>query len=180
MKAGITKQWYAIRVTYRQEMKVKHDLDRRHVESFIPMRTEIQIRGTRKIKVRIPAIHNLIFVRMDEDEMREYKMTTPLPIRYIMNKSTGKPTIIPDQQMNNFIGVAGSDDEQLIYLSPNPKEWKSGQRVRIIGGVMKGYEGRFVRVKGDRRVVVEIPGLIAVATGFIHPSMLEPIETTDA
>ena len=33
-----------------------------------------------------------------------------------------------------------------------------------------------MRIKGDRRIVVEIPGIIAIATGFIHPSLLVPIE----
>jgi transcription antitermination factor NusG len=47
--------------------------------------------------------------------------------------------------------------------------------VRIIGGMFAGAEGVFVRVKGDRRVVVNIEGLVAVATTFVHPSMIEKI-----
>ena len=44
-----------------------------------------------------------------------------------------------------------------------------------MAGVFEGAEGVLVRVKGDRRVVVAIEGLVAVATTFIHPSMLEKI-----
>ena len=43
------------------------------------------------------------------------------------------------------------------------------------GGVFEGVEGLFVRVKGDRRVVVSIQGVMAVATTFIHPSLIVPI-----
>lgn len=169
------KKWYPLRVTYQQEMKVKHDLDSKKIECFIPMTYVYKMHGERRIKQLKPAIHNLIFVRLSEVEIKEYKERSPLPIRYIMNRETRKPITIPDRQMHNFIGVAGTYDEQLIYLDPNPQNWKKGQRVRIMGGIFNGYEGRFLRIKGDRRVVVEIPGIIAVATGYIHPSLIEPI-----
>jgi len=81
--------------------------------------------------------------------------------------------------MINFIGISGSHDEQLIYLNPDPRNWEKGQLVKIIGGIFKGYSGRFMRIKGDRRIVVEIPGVIAIATGFIHPSLLVPIENEE-
>lgn len=88
--------------------------------------------------------------------------------------------VVPGAAMSNFIGVAGTCDEQLVYLPSEPVNWNKGQLVRITGGPFRGYEGRFVRVKGDRRLVVEIPGVMAVATGFIHPSLVEAIpEKTD-
>jgi len=77
--------------------------------------------------------------------------------------------------MENFIKVAGTHDEELIYLNPNPGDFSQGERVRIIGGMFAGAEGVFVRVKGDRRVVVNVPGVVAVATTFVHLSMIEKI-----
>lgn len=35
--------------------------------------------------------------------------------------------------------------------------------------------GEFVRLRHDRRVVVNIEGVMAVATTFIHSSLIEPI-----
>ena len=49
--------------------------------------------------------------------------------------------------------------------------------MRITGGLFEGTEGEFVRVRGDRRVMVRIAGLVAVATPFIHPSLIERIES---
>ena len=40
----------------------------------------------------------------------------------------------------------------------------------------EGCEGVFMRLKGDRRVVVSIPGVVAVATAFIHPSLIQKLE----
>ena len=74
-----------------------------------------------------------------------------------------------------FIAVAGNCDQQVVYLDPTTINLKRGQRVRITGGVFEGVEGEFVRIKDDRRVVVVIQGLMAVATAFIHPSLIEQI-----
>ena len=120
-------------------------------------------------------MHNLIFVNIEPARMAEYKASTALPVRYIMNQETHKPIIVPERQMKSFIAVAGTHDEQLIYLDPNPGDFSQGDRVRILGGPFEGAEGIFVRVKGDRRVVVNIPGIVAVATTFIHPSLIERI-----
>lgn len=42
----------------------------------------------------------------------------------------------------------------------------------------KGVEGVVIRVKGDRRVSVCIKGIMAVATAYIHPSLIELIPDT--
>ena len=48
----------------------------------------------------------------------------------------------------------------------------------IVGGDFEGQEGVFLKVKGarDRRVVVEIQGVIAVAMATIHPDLIEVIK----
>lgn len=157
-------------------MKVKRELDSKHIENFLPMKYRLVTRGERKIKELVPAIHNLIFVNITASDLKEYKATTTLPIRYIMNRETREPIVIPQQQMDNFIAVAGNETEQLIYLEPNIANFKKGDKVKITGGVFEGAEGYFMRIKGDRRVVVCINGIAAVATTFIHPSLVEKID----
>ncbi len=171
--------WYAIRVTYNREMKVKCELDVLGIRNFVPMQYKAQERNGRLVKRLVPSVHNLIFIYIEPSRMRQYKSTTALPIRYIMRREPDgrrKPIIVPQQQMDSFIAVAGTYDEQLIYLNPDPGDFNQGDRVRILGGPFEGAEGVFVRVKGDRRVVVSIEGVVAVATTFIHPSLLEKIE----
>lgn len=170
-----TKHWYAIRVTYNREMKVKRELDSLHIENFLPMKYRIITRGDRKVKELIPAIHNLIFVNISSAALKEYKATTILPIRYIMNRETREPIVIPETQMKNFIAVAGNITEQIVYLEPNLSNFNKGDKVKIIGGVFEGAEGYFMRIKRDRRVVVCINGIAAVATAFVHPSLVTKI-----
>lgn len=170
-----SKHWFAIRVTYNREIKVKRELDSLQIENFIPMKFRIIQRGDKKIKELVPAIHNLIFINITSSDLKEYKATTTLPIRYIMNRETREPIIIPENQMKNFIAVAGNVAEQLVYLEPNLSNFTKGDKVKITGGVFEGAEGYFMRIKGDRRVVVCINGIAAVATAFVHPSLVTKI-----
>ena len=179
-KAPEQKVWYAIRVTYNRELKVKDDLDARGITCFVPMQYRREERGGVMVKRLVPSVHNLIFINLTPTEMKDYKSTTALPIRYIMDRETRKPVTVPDREMESFIKVAGTYDEKLIYLTPDPGDFSTGERVRIIGGTFAGAEGIFVRVKGDRRVVVNVEGIVAVATTFVHPSMIEKITDDDA
>ena len=84
--------------------------------------------------------------------------------------------IVPEDQMKNFIAVAGSKQEPVIYLSNDEIKLKKGTKVRITRGAFEGVEGIFMRIKGDRRVVVSIPDLFSVATAFIPTEFIVPIE----
>ncbi|MEL5892535.1 UpxY family transcription antiterminator [Bacteroides sp. GD17] len=170
--------WYALRITYSRELALKQFLDAEQVENFVPMRYEYVTRQERRIRKLVPAIHNLVFIRGSRQQIDEIKETKAaiFPLRYIMDRESRQPIVVPDVQMRNFIAVAGTFDQQVIYLPPTDFSMNRGDRVRITGGIFEGVEGVFVRIKGDRRVVVSIQGVMAVATTFIHPSLIEKIE----
>ena len=52
-----------------------------------------------------------------------------------------------------------------------------GSSKQLVGSEFEGQEGIFLKVKGarDRRVVIEIKGVIAVAMATIHPDLIEVI-----
>lgn len=170
-------KWFAIRVTYSREMVLKGYLDQYGIESFIPMHYKEFIKGERKVRKLVPVIHNLVFVRLNRGKMDEIKkeISLKVPLRYIMDREKREPLVVPDRQMSSFIAVAGAYDEQVVYLDSQVISLRKGDRVRITGGVFAGVEGVFLRVKGDRRVVVSIEGVMAVATAFVHPSLIERV-----
>ncbi len=168
--------WFALRVTYNRELRVRDELDALGFTTFVPMQYKKVVRGGRMVKRLVASVHNLVFVLTQPERLTEYMRQTQLPVRYIYNRTTRRPVVVPRYQMDNFIAVAGTYHEQLIYLNPDPNDFTSGDRVRILGGPFEGAEGVFVRVKGDRRVVVSIEGVVAVATTYIHPSLLQKID----
>lgn len=169
--------WFAVRVSYSRELALKAVLDEKHIENFIPMRHEYITKNGKRTRKLVPAVHNLVFIhstRQCIDELKE-QLGIKIPIRLIMNRERRSPIIIPDAQMRNFILVAGTYDEAVLYIDPVELYLVKGQKVRITGGVFEGVIGQFVRIRHDRRVVVSIEGVMAVATTYIHPSLVEPI-----
>ena len=170
------KHWFAMRVTYSREVKMKELLEEKGVECFVPMQYQTKIIRGRKAKILKPVIHNLLFARATKTEMQEIKKHYEY-LQYIINRERQK-IIVPDAQMQRFIAVAGTYDEQLIWVNPEDLNLKKGTRVRITAGDFEGQEGIFVKVKGarDKRVVIAIQGVIAVAMATLHPSLIEVIK----
>lgn len=170
--------WYPLRVTYSQEMKVKEYLDKEHIENFIPMHyVEKECQG-KKTRQLVPVVHNLLFIHTCRRKLDEFKRNSILSskIRYMMDNIRRTPIVVPDKQMMDFITVAGTSDEQIMYLAPSEMHLKKGERVRINGGIWKGVIGKLVRIKRGLRVVVAIEGIAAVATASLHPSQVDLIE----
>lgn len=170
--------WFAIRVSYSRELALKAILDAEKIENFIPMRYEYVIKSGKRVRRLLPAIHNLVFVHSTRKRIDALKdeLESSMPIRFIMNREFCRPVVIPDAQMRSFILVAGSHEKAILYVEPAELHLAKGQKVRITGGVFEGVIGEFVRIRHDRRVVVNIEGVMAVATTFISPSLVEPVE----
>jgi hypothetical protein len=176
---GDPKVWLPMRVTYSREMKVKAELDRLGIESFIPMMYKV-VDGDMPQRELVPAISNLIFVRSTQERISGLKSSnkTLEPLRYMIDQTAQQPHTImtvPDRQMQNFIRVASKTDDSVMFLNDESVVGKEGKRVIITGGVFEGVTGVIRRVKRCKRVVVEIEGVASVAIAFVPAVMLKEI-----
>lgn len=141
---------------------------------------------------RVPLVSSLIFVRMDEHQAQElddrlkkealisgflYK-----EVHWVKNKETEKetralkPAAIPDRQMTAFRLVTESGASGLEFFADDDfTRFQEGGKVRVKEGPFKGAEGYIKRIRKDRRLLVSIDGVVAVATSFIPPENLEPV-----
>ena len=169
------QQWYAIRVTYSREMAAKSYLDSIGIESYVPMHFAERTYGGKRRKIWEPLIHNLLFVRTSADRLREIKATTTLPIRYIMDRETKAPTVIPDNQMRDFMAVVATRNEHVEIVAPQDVDLASGDAVRVTGGVFAGIEGRYIRHKGHSKVAVAIKDIATALTAYVPLKYIEKI-----
>ena len=182
---GDPKTWFPMRVTYQREKKVKAELDRLGVESFVPMKyriAESQNDGESDVRRElVPAINNLIFVRSSQARMSELKMTNEVlePLRYVMDRTASREHAIMtvgDREMENFMRVASVTDDSVMFLDESTIVGMEGKRVVIMGGPFEGVTGVIRRVKRCKRVVVELEGIASVAIAFVPVSLLKEIE----
>jgi len=78
--------------------------------------------------------------------------------------------------MEQFRLVVESGASGLEFFADDDfTRYQQGSRVRVVSGPMKGAEGYIKRIRRDRRLLVCIEGIIAVATSYIPPEQLEII-----
>jgi transcription antitermination factor NusG len=173
--------WFAMRATYGRNMEVKKKLDEAGLESFVPMRYVVAVdRRGRKTKKFVPVVRDLIFLHTDQTTMFSLKQEIEsLRNIYIPSQDGRKrPVIVSDQQMESFIKVTRTFSDGLLFYTPEEVNLTKGVKVRIHGGQFNGLEGTFVKVKGarDKRVVVEVSGVIVVATCSLKCDLIEVLK----
>ena len=178
---GENVAWYVLRVTYQRELIAKKRLDELKIESFVPTRqVKSKLCNGRVVIQRRALVHNYIFIHSDRATIDDIKQFELPYLRYVMhNKDNVRQMMtVPEEQMHNFMLITGTEDERLMLLQPESVDIALGTRVRITGGLFAGAEGVLIKVAGarDRRVVVKIDGVAAVATPKIEKELLEIIE----
>lgn len=172
--------WFAMSAPYRRELKAKEYLQAKGIECFVPMvNALVEKRSGTKIRKQVPAIHNLIFVHTSKNVIQEIKRGVDyLQYRTMPREGKNIPIIVPDRQMQQFIAVTQTANEELIYMRPEEVNIAKGTRVRVHGGAFDGTEGVFVKIQGKRnpRVVLLIQGVAAVALAEISTEFIEIIK----
>lgn len=167
-----------MRVTYQRELVARRLLEDMGIECFVPTeRVKRRKVGGGYYYREVSKLHNYIFVHSSLAVLKEIK-TSKIPyLRYMMAKDdAGKsvPQFVPADQMESFVAVCRSEGAKV--LTPEVK-FEVGDRVRILTGPLRGVEGVYIRTSArhEKRVVVQIEGIVAAATAAIPASEVEKI-----
>jgi len=165
--------WYAARVKYQTERKMKVWLDQQTIENFIPFRTVMIERNGRKFKKEKPIVPGLLFIRTTYQTACTLPVESTIKMVYLRNLESHQYLIVPDKQMQDFMFLLDFSEAAVQIENTNLRR---GDRVRVIKGDFAGIEGELVRIKGHKRVVVRLEGLFSLATTYIPSAFLERIE----
>lgn len=133
---------------------------------------------------RKPLVNSLLFFKAelsDLNKVEEYLCDPQglIPPRGFIYKNAERTSyaIIPDSQMQIFRLVVESGAGGLEFFADDDiTRFKKGDKVRVKEGPLKGAEGYIKRIRKNRRLLVSIGGIIAVASSYIPPEQLEKAE----
>lgn len=157
---GDKKHWYALKVYYNRVQPLIAECLGEGMEFFAP--TDI--------------IGSLLFVRCDDGSLSRLAERHRGQVWVYRKADSREAAAIPDHEMEVFRFVVTAGRDGLKLLGDDRPEYHEGDRVVVTGGPFKGAEGHIKRIKRDRRLVVSIRGVVAVATTYIHPSLLQKVE----
>lgn len=172
--------WYVLRVTYQREITASKALEELQIEHYVPtIRT--RIRNEKGISIgwkTEPLVHNYIFVHDSYENILRLKQGKLDYLRFIMGKGEdgmmSVPQYVPDKQMADFIKVVRT----MGFKPVDPDiDLRKGDKVRVLTGPFEGVEGIYIKMpnRHEKRVVIKILGIAAVATMALNASDIEKI-----
>ena len=150
--------WYAIKVFWRRTARMKEVLDALGMEYYAQ-----------------DVVPSYVFIHTDEANAKRLAHSQFGFIYLYSDRKTRKPVVVPDREVEIFKIVTSVQSTGFELLDEDPRKYMVGDLVRVIDGPFKGAEGYIKRIRKDRRLVVIISGVAAIATAFIPPSQLEKV-----
>ena len=162
-------QWIAIRSKPRSEKIVSNQLNRKGIESFLPLIKKHQQWSDRKKWVEFPLFPGYLFARI---ELKDSIFILSTHGVNTIVKFGDKIITIDDKVLNSIkLALEGGYD-----LHPM-KYFTIGDQVKVIDGPMKGAKGIVeTKQKNKNRLVIKIDALHQAVAVHINSEYLEYIK----
>jgi len=155
--------WYAMRLYSIKQMEIAEYLQDKGLETFIPMEYFVYIdKHNRRCKKLRPVVRNLLFLKktLPEKEIRTIVNAMPYQVSIIKkDKEHINYYEIPYKQMFEFKIMCNPDIEMRKYITEEEARLKTGDKVIVHHGPMKGMTGRLVRQSKKYYLLKEVPGM---------------------
>lgn len=162
------KHWYVMRDLKRSNalMPAYKQLAEAGFEVFTPMVSRLYTKNGKQIKREVPAIQDLLFVNDLRQNIDTIVAKTPtLQYRFKKGGKQGEPIVVPEEDMKRFIGAVKASDNPKFYSVEEISSLMCGRNIRMVGGVLNGYEGKLQTVRGskNKRLIIALSSLMAVS-----------------
>jgi transcription termination/antitermination protein NusG len=141
-------RWYVAYTRSRHEKAVAGQLERKSIETFLPLYETVRRWKNGRHRVQLPLFPGYSFVRIALCDRLEV-LKVPGVVRLV--GFNGTPTPLADEEVESLRRALTEG----LRAEPHPF-LTIGQRVRITGGPLTDHEGILVRRKGSLRVVLSI------------------------
>jgi len=160
-------RWYPVYTHSRAEKKANSELNRKGIQTYLPLKKAVKQWSDRKKIVEEPLIKSYLFAYISAREYAEVLMTSGVArFIYFANRVAS----IPDQQIHDLKLLLATDaDLELIDYDIKP-----GENVLIKAGPFKGIRAELVSVQNRQRIILRLQDIgysinINTSIAFIEP-----------
>ncbi|MFZ0640190.1 MAG: UpxY family transcription antiterminator [Candidatus Acidiferrales bacterium] len=168
----IEPRWYAVFTRSRHEKSTAHLLQRKRVETFLPLYGTVRRWKNGDHRVELPFFPGYAFVRIPLVDRLDV-LKVPGVARLV--GFNGTPTPLDDEEVESLRRAISSG----MKTAPHPY-LTVGRRVRITAGPLAGREGILLRRKGAVRVVLSIDLIQRSMVADLDARWIEPACTSTA
>ena len=164
--------WYAVLTRSNFEKRTTGELDRKGIETFLPVFREMHRWKDRKKVVEIPYFPSYVFARIEDvAERRLDILRTSGAVRILGNGADIEP--IPEIEIGRLQRLAESNLAACVH--PFLKE---GSHIRVTAGPLRGVEGLLVHFKNRNRLILSLSLLARSVATEIDLCDVELIRST--
>ena len=159
--------WFALKVRTRAEDSVRTALEGKGYQVFLPTYLSVRQYSDRIRKVAAPLFPGYVFCRMDPNRRLPVLMTAG--VEYAVGFG-GRLESLPAAEIDAIQAItqAGLNAQPWPYL-------RSGNRVQIAFGAMKGVEGLLLKTQGADRLILSIEMLQRSISVEIERAWVRPL-----
>ncbi len=140
--------WYLIYSKSQQERVARENLERQGYRSYLPLIRNRRRRQGRYVAVIEPMFPRYLFVHLSDQTDNWGPIRSTIGVANLVRFGM-RAAHVP----NSLIEMMQSHEEGGVQTLDEP-EYKAGDRVRIVEGVMAGYEAIFQAKTGKERVLL--------------------------
>ncbi len=163
--------WFAIYTRPRHEKKVYDELVDKNHEAFLPLVKRVRQWKDRKKTVEMPLFTSYLFARFDYKYRHQILQTKGLV--KIVNFS-GEPAVVPDWQIESLRRMLEHPQTLTLenYIRP-------GEIVEVTDGPFNGLKGMVRELRGSKRLVVTIDGIMQTVSVDIDTDFVKRINRAE-
>ncbi len=141
--------WYVVQTRYRLETRIAAQLQRKGIETFLPLIHETHRWSDRQKIISLPLFSGYVFVRLSSPAPAPASLLRTEGVMGFV-KVHGDASLIPSRQIDDLRRMLAQKLPCVLCAF-----LKVGQRVRIRGGCLDGLEGILAQ-NGQKKLVISI------------------------
>lgn len=180
------EHWYGLKVFYNRVKFIKEKLDAEGITTYVATKRDgtpliaslMFVYCSLPVVLRIKVENNdylFVYTRKSHSQQTLLNLSTGESLTVNSEYESNMPSAISDDEMQAFMIVANSGIDTLQYLGDDDPRYHVGAKVRVLKGPLKGAVGYIKRIKKDRKFIVCVSGIAAIATMHINPEDLASI-----
>lgn len=160
-------RWYPVYTRSRAEKKANEELNRKGIQTYLPLKKVVKHWSDRKKIVEEPLIKSYLFAYISAREYAEVLMTNGVAGFIYFSSQIAS---IPDQQIHDLKLLLATDaDLELIDYDIKP-----GESVLIKAGPFKGIIAELVSLHNKQRIILRLQNMgysinINTSIAFVEP-----------
>ncbi len=163
-----TEKWFALYTRSRHEKVVASELEKKGIETFLPLRKIVRHWSDRTKIIEEPLFKSYLFVHAALSSRLSILQT--IGVVNILGKNAAEPFEVPDKDLKTLQQLIETE----IKIDPFPY-LKMGERVYIRSGPFKGVEGFIVRKDKHCRLVVSLDLLMQSISVVLDEACVEAV-----